>query len=177
MTPIIRDIPDPGRRKFGGVDTFFARIAGVALLLMMVITVVSSLGRYLFSMPVPDMVVINEMLLVCVVFLPMAYTQLRNEHVEVTLFTGMMRPRTVKWLLAFGCLLGGIAMGFLAYALTLGAIRAFQTADLNFGVFRIYTWPARSVAAFGTALLSVRLLLDLLIVIRRPVGNATDPTN
>jgi TRAP-type mannitol/chloroaromatic compound transport system permease small subunit len=177
MTPIIRDIPDPGRRRFGRVDTFFARIAGVALLLMMAITVVSSLGRYLFAMPVPDMVVINEMLLVCVVFLPMAYAQLRNEHVEVTLFTGGMHPRRIKWLLAFGCLLGAIATAILAYALALGAIRAYQTSDLNFGVFRIYTWPARSVAALGTALLSARLILDLLIVLRRPAGDLTEPSN
>lgn len=168
MTDKQPPVSPPSNRPFARIDTFFSRVAGVALLAMMFLTVISSLGRYLFTMPVPDMVVINEMLLVAVVFLPMAFTQMRGEHVEVTLFTDRLSPAAVRRFVMFGYLIGLISTTFLTYALAKGAYRAFWTADLNFGVYQIYTWPTRVVASFGMALLALRLTVDLVTLIKGP---------
>lgn len=151
------------REPFIGLDRLLADIAGVALLSMMALTVVSSLGRFLFSMPIPDMEAIDEMLLVGVVFLPMAYTQATRQHVEVTLFTDGASPKAQRRFVWMGCLIGFLAFAVLAYAMGKGAHRAFLNGDAYLGVNQIVTWPARAVAAIGLAALIIRLALDLTI--------------
>lgn len=151
----------PHREPFIAVDRSLADLAGVALLAMMVLTVVSSLGRFLFSVPIPDMEAIDEMLLVAVVFLPMAYTQARREHVEVTLFTDHVRAEIRRRFIWMGCLVGLIAFSILAYAMGIGAHRAFMSGDAYLGVNQIVTWPARAIAVVGLAALIIRLALDL----------------
>ena len=50
------------REPLFAIDRLFADLAGVALVAMMLITVVSIAGRFLFSMPIPDVEAIAEML-------------------------------------------------------------------------------------------------------------------
>lgn len=142
-------------------DRGLADIAGAALIVMMVMTAISSFGRFFFSMPIPDVEAIAEMLLVGVVFLPLAYTQAKREHVVVTLFTDHMRAGIRARLIWFGCLIGLIGFAILLYAMSKGAFRAYQMGDAYLGVNQIVTWPARALAVVGTAALIVRLALDL----------------
>ena len=148
---------------FIGLDRFLADAAGATLLAMMLLTVGSSLGRFLFSTPVPDMEAIAEMLLVAVVFLPMAYTQAMREHVEVTLFTDFAGAHIRRRFIWFGCLVGLLAFSVLTYAMGKGAIRAYNTGDSYLGVSEIVTWPARVIAVVGLAALVIRLALDLTV--------------
>lgn len=156
------------------VDRGLADIAGVALVVMMVMTAISAFGRFFFSMPIPDVEAIAEMLLVAVVFLPLAYTQARREHVVVTLFTENAGPAVRSWLIWFGCLVGFVAFAILLYALYQGAAKAYSTGDAYLGVNQIVTWPARAVAVVGTAALIVRLALDLTITRVRACELAND---
>lgn len=158
-------------RPFSSIDRLFGDLAGVALFAIMILTVVSTTGRYLFSMPIPDVEAIAEMLLVAVVLLPMAYAQVMRDHVEVTLFTESTGYRTRLWLERLGCLIGVLAFGFLTYAMALGAHRGFVTGDAYLGINQIPTWPARAVGALGAAALTLRLLLDLFTI--RPVMGVT----
>lgn len=155
-------------------DRGLADIAGIALVVMMVMTAISAFGRFFFSMPIPDVEAIAEMLLVGVVFLPLAYTQAKREHVVVTLFTdsasAVMRSRLI-WL---GCLVGFVAFAILLYGLYQGASRAFATGDAYLGVNQIVTWPARAVAVAGTAALIFRLALDLTVARVRAAELADD---
>ncbi len=151
------------REPFIRLDRFLADLAGVTLVAMMLLTVISSTGRFLFSMPIPDMEAIAEMLLVAVVFLPLAYTQARREHVEVTLFTDPAPAAVRRALVWFGCLVGLLAFAVLAYAMGKGAVRAFATGDAYLGVNQIVTWPARAIAVVGLLALVLRLALDLTV--------------
>ncbi len=155
-------------------DRGLADIAGVALVVMMVMTAISSFGRFLFSTPVPDVEAIAEMLLVAVVFLPLAYTQARREHVAVTLFTDRASAAVRSGLIWFGCLVGFVAFAVLLYALYQGTTKAYVTGDAYLGVNQIVTWPARAVAVVGTAALIVRLALDLTVARVRAAEIADD---
>lgn len=161
------DTPAPSgpadRAPFMAGDRLLADLAGLALMAMMLLTVVSSAGRFLFSAPIPDMEAIDEMLLVAVVFLPLAYTQARREHVEVTLFTDRLSGEIRRRLIWFGCLVGLVAFAVLAYAMGHGALRAFNSGDAYLGVNKIVTWPARAAAVIGLAALIIRLTLDLTV--------------
>lgn len=157
------DTPREHREPFIAFDRLLADVAGAALFGMMLLTVVSSAGRFLFSVPVPDMEAIAEMLLVAVVFLGLAYTQATRQHVEVTLFTDRLPARVIRKFVWFGCLVGLIGFAVLAYAMGIGAQRAYATGDAYLGVNQIVTWPARAIAVVGIAALIVRLSLDLTI--------------
>ncbi|MEJ8574993.1 TRAP transporter small permease [Microbaculum marinum] len=151
------------RPAFIAFDRGLADIAGAALVVMMVMTAISSFGRFFFSMPVPDVEAIAEMLLVGVVFLPLAYTQAKREHVVVTLFTDHMRAGIRARLIWFGVVVGIAGFAILLYALSKGALRAYESGDAYLGVNQIVTWPARTLAVVGTAALIVRLALDLTV--------------
>lgn len=167
----------PHREPFIAFDRLLADVAGAALFGMMLLTVVSSAGRFLFSMPVPDMEAIAEMLLVAVVFLGLAYTQATRQHVEVTLFTDRLPARAIRRFVWFGCLVGLIGFGVLAYAMGIGAHRAYATGDAYLGVNKIATWPARAIAVVGIAALIVRLVLDLTIARYRAHEEVVSPTD
>lgn len=143
------------------VDRALADVAGAVLVAMMLGTAVSSLGRYLFSWPIPDFEAISEMLLVAVIFLPMAYTQSRREHVEVSLFTDSLSLRARRALVVFGWIVGLLSFSVLAYAMGSGAMRAYASGDSYLGVNQIVTWPPRAIAVLGVVALAIRLCLDL----------------
>lgn len=153
----------PHREPFVAVDRLLADAAGIALFVMMLLTVISSAGRFLFAAPIPDAEAIAEMLLVGVVFLPLAYTQALREHVEVTLFTDFARAEVRRRFIWFGCLVGLLAFSVLTYAMGKGVLRAYSTGDSYLGVNEIVTWPARAIAVVGLGALIIRLALDLTI--------------
>lgn len=164
------------------IDRFFGDLAGVALVAIMLLTAISTVGRYFFIMPIPDVEAIAEMLLVAAVFLPMAYAQVMRDHVEVTLFTESTGYRTRLWLERLGCLVGIVAFGLLTYAMAYGAYRSFLAGDVYFGVNQIPTWPARAAGAIGAGILTLRLLIDVFTIkpvtesmqIPEPVLNSDD---
>lgn len=169
--------PKPHREPFIAFDRLLADVAGAALVVMMLLTVISSAGRFLFSAPIPDVEAVAEMLLVAVVFLGLAYTQALREHVEVTLFTDRLPGRVIRRFVWFGCFVGLVAFAILAYAMGIGAYRAYATDDAYLGVNQIVTWPARAIAVVGLAALIIRLALDLTIARYRAhedVGTTTD---
>jgi len=153
--------PSEPKHRLAGVDRLLVDVAGVALVVMMVATVGSSLTRFFFAAPIPDVEAIDEMLMVVVILLPFAFLQMRRGHVEVTLFTDRLPARAKAGLAVFAWTIGLAGFGLLLYALTLGAYEAWELGDAYFGVNMIPTWPARAVAAVGVAAMTLRLLLDL----------------
>jgi TRAP-type C4-dicarboxylate transport system permease small subunit len=149
-----------GRAPFAGIDRALADIAGIGLLIMMAMTVGSSVSRFVFGTPLPDVEAIAEMLLVGVVFLGFAYAQALGQHVEVTVFTDGLSARAKHRLALFGYLVGIGAFSVLLYALFTGALTALRTGDAYLGVNLIQTWPARGVAVVGVAALLLRLIVN-----------------
>ncbi len=169
-------MPTP-RRPFAWFDRALADIAGAALVFMMFLIFASSVSRFVFRLPVPDVEVITEMLLVGVVFLAFAYTQALRQHVQVTLFTQPLSIRAKHWLGAFGYCIGIIAFSVLLYGLYRGAFRAWETGDAYFGVNVIQTWPARTLAVIGVAAIVIRLVVDLVSALTaKPEDYERDPT-
>jgi TRAP-type C4-dicarboxylate transport system permease small subunit len=142
-------------------DRSMADLAGIGLVLMMMMTVGSSLSRFVFGTPLPDVEAIAEMLLVGVVFFGFAYAQALGQHVQVTLFTEPLSAKAKRRLAVFGYVIGIMGFSVLLYALFNGAMTAWRTGDAYLGVNLIRTWPARTLAVIGVAAMVLRLILDL----------------
>lgn len=153
------------------IDRALVVIAIGALVLMMGITTVSVIGRKLFNAPIPDDLVMSEMLMVFVVFLPLSYVQLHREHVFVTLFTDWMSRPARLALETLGLLIGLAIFGLVAAATFTDFHEAWSVGAYEDGPLELPEWPSRFVVFLGMLVFSVRLFVDLIAAIvslRRP---------
>ncbi len=127
----------------------------------MLLVCVSVLGRYFFSMPIPDDLVFSEFLMVFVVFLPLSAVQASREHVFVTIFTEWMSNARKVVLETFGVLVGLIAFGIICVAVYSDFSESWEYQSYVDGPLELLEWPPKFVLFFGIALFVIRLVVDL----------------
>lgn len=135
-------------------------LAAAALVLMTVITMISVLGRYLFSAPIPDDLIISEMLIVVLVFLPFSRVQAEDKHVNVTLLTDLMPPRGQAVCELLGLAIGLVFFGLVSVATFGNFLDAWTVGAYFEGRVEFPEWPPRFAVFLGCALLFARLVLD-----------------
>lgn len=135
-------------------------VAVVALTVMMLLTTVSVIGRYFFSAPIPDDLVMSEFLMVFVVFLPFAAVQASREHVFVTIFTDWMANRTKVVMEAIGVVIGFCIFSVIAVAAFENFYDAWEVGAYIYGQLELPEWPAKFCVFFALTLFAVRLLVD-----------------
>ncbi len=154
-------------RLLGLVDRLLLAVAAVAALLMMSIATVSSLGRYLLDAPIPDDLVMNENLMVFVVFLPLGYVQWQKGHVQVTLFTDWLPVQAREAIELFALALTLAVVVLLAAASFSDFLTAWRVGAYSDGLLKLPEWPGRAVVAAGLAVFALRVLMDLAVAVRQ----------
>ena len=104
-------------------------IGGGVLIAMMVLSVVSVVGRKFFDAPVQgDFELVQLGCAICVAcFLP--WCQIEKGHVIVDFFTLHATPRTKAWLDALGALLLAACSTLIAWRLALGTLSVWTTQE------------------------------------------------
>jgi TRAP-type transport system small permease protein len=160
-------------RYTGIVEKASAGIAAAIILFLMFLVVADVAGRKLFNSPVDGAVEIASQTLPAIVFLTIAYVQRLREHVTIDLFTSRL-PQPIQQsldLFAIGVALA--VMAIVTWKTVVFALASVAEQEYSMGIVEVPLWPARVLVAFGSALLSVRLILDfaddcaMLIAIRR----------
>ncbi|MCF8466652.1 MAG: TRAP transporter small permease [Sneathiella sp.] len=137
-------------------------VAGVAVVLILAITTLSVIGRYLLGAPIPDDVVMNEFLMVFVVFLPFAYVQSQREHIMVTLFTEKLSDRSNMILDAFGYLIGLVFFAIMTYSAFHYFLDAWITGNYMEGPLALPEWPVRFIFFTGILMFTLRFAIDFI---------------
>ncbi len=149
------------------VDNFFSIISGGTIFLMMVWIFLDVILRYFFKKPiVGTMEITGEYILVIIVFLAISFTQKQNEHINVDILYRNFSKGVKK-------ILGIISnLPALCVFIILG-INNFQEGlkyisnDMRSVSLLDYPLaPALMIISFGILLLSVRLLLDSIQILR-----------
>ena len=122
-------------------------VAGIAILVMLIVTTVSVIGRYLFNAPIPDDVVINELLVVVLVFLPLAYVQRTKQHVHVTLVTDRFSLQKQLFFETFGNFVGLVVFSLISYATFLDFHQAYSVLAFNEGPLELPEYPSALAAS------------------------------
>ena len=148
-------------KLFETIDRVAVAIAAVALVVMMMLTTVSVIGRYFFNAPIPDDLVISEMLMVLVVFLPFSAVQAQRGHVAVTIFTDWMSNTGKVVLETIGVVVGLGIFTVVTWAVWTDFLLTWEVKAYVEGLLELPEYPARFVAFFGLALFAVRLLIDV----------------
>lgn len=138
--------------------TYYLVLAGGFLMAALtVMVVISVLGRWLFSMPIPGDFELVTMGTAVAMFLFLPYCHLQRGNVVIDLFLSWA-PRGVQS--AFdalsGLVLAAIAGG-LAWRMTYGGIDMYQYGETSY-ILALPVWPVFPVAVVSLALLSITCL-------------------
>ncbi len=118
--------PGPVGRAVHSLSRLFALAGGVTLLGMALMTVVSVIGRYLFSLPVPGDFELVEVACAITVFAFLPYCQLHNGNVVVDFFTMNVGTKTRNRMDSVGSFVFGMISALLTWRLALGGYDMYQ---------------------------------------------------
>ena len=139
------------------LNGFSAGIVGV----MMMITTVDVVFRYVFNRPIPSVYTICEFLLIGAVFPALAYVQQIKGNIRVDIIIDKIKgaPRLCFEL---GVLLLALATFIIVcWQSGVEAWEAWVTGDFDMGLIELPYWPPKTAMAIGFGLLCLRLLTDI----------------
>jgi TRAP-type mannitol/chloroaromatic compound transport system permease small subunit len=155
------DTPALGRSRFGpggrmllAATRTVAIAGGLVFVGLVAMSIVSIVGRKVFSWPVPGDV---EVLQMCAAFAAsafFAYCHLVNGDVKVDFFTHNMNPRVVARMDAFGSLLVGLFGALIAWRTAAGALSVYEVGETS-AILGIPVWIAQGLMVPGFALLAL----------------------
>ena len=142
-------------------------IGGAGMLMAVFLGTGDGVGTQGFGQPIAGTRELTESTMVLIVFGALTYAQLRRAHirVEIVYLRSGPRSRAAMDVLADICAL--IFFSLLLWQAINEARYSIQIGEATVGLIRFPLWPARVTLCAGTALMIVRLLLDLIIDIGR----------
>ncbi|MEL6233156.1 MAG: TRAP transporter small permease [Pseudomonadota bacterium] len=148
------------------IERVLALISGLAVFSLMILAVVSVGGRNFFAQPLPGYVDWIEQAMPLIAFAGISYVQRNGGHIRMDILVGQLRGRFL-WAFEFLTTLGVL---ILMLALVWGSwshfARSFDwgapmwSRDSSMDI-AIPLWPAKLVAPVAFAVLSLRLVLQL----------------
>lgn len=137
-------------------------IGGLGLLMSMFLGVGDVIGTQMLKTPLPGARELTESTMVLIVFGALTYAQIQRSHIRVELLYTRLGPRAQAVMDVCADL---AALAFFSLLLWQAINEAIVSVGLNeatVGLIRFPLYPARIVLAAGTALLILRLLIDLI---------------
>lgn len=150
---------------FFAFEKFLNLVAAFTILGVMLIGVFQVFGRKLLNFPVPGYVDIIEMVMSIFAFVSIAYCQRLGGHVRMEIILGRLKGRVLYGLETFGTLVALLIVLFLMYFGYEHFLRAWDIGDSTIDI-ELPIWPSKLLVPFAFALLSFRLLVQLLGFVR-----------
>ncbi|GHD62268.1 hypothetical protein GCM10017083_50860 [Thalassobaculum fulvum] len=138
-------------------------VGGIGMLISMFLGTADVIGTQVLSQPVPGAREITESTMVLIVFGALTYGQIRRSHIRVELLYTRLPPRGRAALDILADLCGLLFFGLLLWQAINEAEFSMQIGEATDGLIRFPLYPARIILATGTALLLVRLVLDVVV--------------
>lgn len=157
-------------RWFKKINITFAFVAMATLALMIISTTLDTISRYAFNYPLAGVFELNELLMVLVVFLSVAWTQGERGHTRVVLGIRKLSIRNaikldmVCWILCF------IFMALMSWQTAREAIRSFGINEFRWGAVQMPVWWAKAIVPFGCGLTCIQLVIDVWVNLGRLKG-------
>ncbi|MPZ56959.1 MAG: TRAP transporter small permease subunit [Rhizobiales bacterium] len=155
---------------FGRFLRLLTLAAGGVLLLLMAVTVLDVLLRYVFNAPLASAWEFTEFSMALIVFLGIAYCGWTGGHIAVDVFEKWLDRPSLRFLPALIAFVGAALFALIAYRATLETV---ATIDQVSNMLRWPHYPFRFTVAFGSAMLAVVLAIQgAQSLRRRPAGDA-----
>lgn len=125
-----------------------------------VLTVVSIVGRSLWSWPIPGDVELTQFGIALCIALCLPWCQLQRGNIIVDFFTQTSGPRATRVLDAFGSLLLAVMVGLLAWRSAVGAVAVGEAQETTM-ILGLPMWVSYAALAPGLALTSLIALIQV----------------
>ncbi len=148
----------------------FAFVAAASLAIMIISTTLDTTLRYSLNFLIPGVFELNEVLMVVLVFLGIAWTQMERGHTRVVL---VLRKMPIRWAIKLDIICWIICIFFLGIlGLQSGkeALRSFQMNEFRWGAVQMPIWWAKALVPLGCWLTCIQLLMDIWLDIGRLKG-------
>ncbi len=142
-------------------------VGGIGMLMSMFLGVADIVGTQVLLIPVPGPRELTESTMVLIVFGALAYAQIKRAHIRVEIVYLQAGPRLRAAMDVITDVAAIIFFSLLLWQAVLEAQYSLQIGEATVGLIRFPLWPARITLAAGTALVIVRLVLDLLVDLNR----------
>ena len=136
---------------------------------VMCIGVFQVFGRKLINLPVPGYVDVIEMVMTVFAFFAIAYTQRVGGHVRMEIILRRLTGRTLYVLEVFGTLVALAIVVTLMYFGYGHFLRAWEIGDSTIDL-EIPLWPSKLLVPFAFAVLSARLVIQLVGFVRLAIA-------
>jgi TRAP-type C4-dicarboxylate transport system permease small subunit len=151
-----------------------AFVAGVALLLMMLQTVIDVTMNNLFGGPIEgNLEIMSVYHMVALVFLPLAIVELKHEHINVDLLVRLFPSGLRRITDTVGYLVSAVFFGMLMWQTWIDAVESFAMDEILMTSILITIWPAKFSLPIGFAAV---MLASLLHAWKAASGHQFDPT-
>lgn len=141
-------------------------LTAVALFLMMLITFLDVIGRYLINRPLPGSADLTQYLMVIFIFLTLPMVTLRNEHISISLVDSVLGPGARKVQRAIVSLISAAIFGVLAVRLWVHAVVLMENRD----VIGYLNLPVAPAAFLASVLCAVTVVVSAAMAVLECMG-------
>jgi TRAP-type C4-dicarboxylate transport system permease small subunit len=137
----------------------FSVIGSIGLISMMLLVTVDVGGRFFFDKALIGAYELVEYLMIIVIFLGIPYGQINKQHVNVELFTAMLKGRVraaVESITYLATIVIAVLLSWASVMQTIDIWKAKQSSQ----VLLIPQWPIATVMAIGCIVYTLALVVD-----------------
>ena len=134
--------------------------SGTVLFLMMMITAVDVIGRYVFNKPLSGGFEITEMLLAALIYCGLPLVSQRREHIVIDTFDPLMSARVKRSLDVLAEIVCSITLGGIGYLIFRRAARVAEYGDTT----SVLKWPLAPVAYLMGTMIVIACLIHLSLI-------------
>lgn len=142
---------------FGGAGMLASTFLGVA----------DVVGTQMLGSPVAGARELTESTMVLIVFGALTYAQIKRSHIRVEIVYLAVGPRGKAAMDVLACVCAIIFFSLMLWQGYDEAMFSMQIGEATVGLIRFPLYPARWILVAGTALMILRLVLDLILDIDR----------
>lgn len=144
------------------INKYLAVIAGFMLAFVMLISIFDLGMRFFFNRAITGIGDIITALLPIFVFLPMAYTEIKDEHIRVEVVTALFNRRKQIIINIFAMICGIVFLGVLVMYGWGYAWESWQNSEYFPGLLRVPAYPAKFAIVLGYFLLIIQFVTNII---------------
>jgi len=134
--------------------------SGTVLFLMMMITAVDVIGRYVFNRPLAGGFEITEMLLAALIYCGLPLVSQRREHIVIDTFDPLMSARVKRGLDVLAEVVCSLTLGGIGYLIFRRAARVAEYGDTT----SVLKWPLAPVAYLMGTMILIACLIHVSLI-------------
>jgi len=142
-----------------GIENFFVLVASFSLFVMMIVSSLDALGRYILNMPIPGVLEITEeYFMIAIIFLPLSYVYFRGGQIRIEMIEQHFPPRLRYYLEKFNYVVSFILFFLIMIASSRIFLQAIEINEISSSSLGYPLAASFAMVPLGSAFLCIRAM-------------------